>query len=348
MLAEEIRSTYAGSVSRNAFEAGSRVAGAGFVRFPDRLACIAGLLLTVATALSTAVEAATPPAPPRRADVERVLAEARDHGRGDATERPLRIVLLADRKDHGPGEHDYPRWQARWGLLLGGTAASREPAANLHGPDRPDPALARGAPNVDVALAQGWPSAGQWKDAATIVAFCYLDWTPERIVEMGRHLDHGGGLVVIHSAAWTRPRPSADVAAVLGFGGFRQWRHGPVSIETIRPGHPICLGLPRLLTLEDESYWPPTPTNDGNAVEVLAGSRERSGTGEIAATLQPMFWTHVRGQGRVFGCIPGHCSWTFDDPFFRLWLLRGIAWSAQADPYRLDELALRSAAVSDD
>jgi hypothetical protein len=34
--------------------------------------------------------------------------------------RQLNIVLLADKKDHGPNEHDYPLWQKRWSLLIGG------------------------------------------------------------------------------------------------------------------------------------------------------------------------------------------------------------------------------------
>ena len=52
----------------------------------------------------------------------------------DIASRPLKIVLFADTKDHGPGEHDYPRWQTRWALLLGGASASTEKAANLDGP----------------------------------------------------------------------------------------------------------------------------------------------------------------------------------------------------------------------
>ena len=29
-----------------------------------------------------------------------------------------KIVLVATVKDHGPGEHDYPRWQTNWTKLL--------------------------------------------------------------------------------------------------------------------------------------------------------------------------------------------------------------------------------------
>ncbi len=307
---------------------------------------VAFLLLMVS--LVAPIHAATPPSPPKRSDVQRVLAVARERQTERPAERPLQIVLLADRKDHGPGEHDYPRWQSRWALLLGGAAASTAPAANLHGPDRVDPALQQGAPHVGVTLADQWPSPEQWKTADVIVAFCYLAWTQERTAELAQFLDRGGGLVVIHSATWTKPKASADVAAVLGVGGFQRWRHGAISLETTQPEHPICLGLPSVLQLVDESYWPPTPPIDAADVQVLAASKEQAEPGQPATALQPMFWTYQRGRGRVFGCVLGHYSWTFDDPYFRLWLLRGIAWSARENPYRLDDLTLRSAAVRDE
>jgi hypothetical protein len=54
----------------------------------------------------------------------------------------LHVVLLAGQKDHGPagnGLHDYPLWQKRWALLLGGEEASEEEQVNLVGP--PDKSL---------------------------------------------------------------------------------------------------------------------------------------------------------------------------------------------------------------
>jgi type 1 glutamine amidotransferase len=50
-------------------------------------------------------------------------------------------------------------------------------------------------------------------------------------------------------------------------------------------------------------------------------------------------WTHEHLNGRVFGSIPGHYMWTFDDPLYRVLVLRGIAWAAkQKDADRLLEL----------
>jgi len=257
----------------------------------------------------------------------------------------LTIVLLADRKDHGPNEHDYPRWQTRWSLLLGGAQASDEPAANLFGPDRVDARVRQGAEHTRVARAWQWPDAAQWRAADLVVAYCYLAWTPGRVAEVRQYLRRGGGLVLVHSATWTKPAPSPEVAALVGVGGFQRWRHGLIELEMSSPTHPIGAGLPPTWRLDDEPNWPPTPPADAARVHTIAGSKEAVGPGETA-TPQPLFWTFTLDQGRVFGCVPGHYSATFDDPYFRLLLLRGMAWAAGESPYRFDDLALRAADVA--
>jgi type 1 glutamine amidotransferase len=284
------------------------------------------------------------PVLPSRADVAAVLAAAQARAASEQVARDVHIVLLADEKDHGPDEHDYPRWQSRWALLLGGAGASSASAANLVGPDRAEAEVARGAPGVRVETAWSWPRADQWARADVVVAFCYLRWNEERLAQARAFLERGGGLVLIHSATWTMPGPSPDVADVVGVGGFEQWRHGAVRLRITRPEHPCCAGLPPDIVLHDESYWPPTPAVDPRRVESLAVSDEVSGGADGASAPQPMFWAYERGAGRVWGCVLGHSSATFDHPYFRLLLLRGIAWAAREHPLRLDPLAVRCAA----
>src|SRR6185503_7810539 len=57
-----------------------------------------------------------PPPLRTRAQVEAVLAKSE---KGDANNlRPLRVLLVAGPKDHGPSEHDYPLWQKEWEPLM--------------------------------------------------------------------------------------------------------------------------------------------------------------------------------------------------------------------------------------
>ena len=53
---------------------------------------------------------------------------------------------------------------------------------------------------------------------------------------------------------------------------------------------------------------------------------------------QPQVWARTQGGGRVFVCIPGHFTWTFDDPLYRVLLLRGLCWAAHQPVDRFAEL----------
>jgi CubicO group peptidase (beta-lactamase class C family)/acetyl esterase/lipase len=249
----------------------------------------------------------------------------------------LHVVLLADEKDHGPagnGLHDYPLWQKRWALLLGEEEASEEKQVNRVGPPEKNKDDYKGMPHVQVTCAWHWPSEEQFQTADAIAAYCYLEWTDERLAQVRRYLEGGGGLVLIHSATWTRPKTMrGGVAEVIGVGGFKLFRHGMVQMEVLASEHPICAGLPETIILEDdETYWPPTPIME--SVTVLATAVEdKAKRGSTPRAAQPMFWCYELGEGRVFGCVPGHSVKTFDDPVFRKLLFRGIAWTAGENPF---------------
>jgi len=215
---------------------------------------------------------------------------------------------------------------------------------NLHGATNSTPAETPGAPGVKILKAQGWPSQEQFGAADVVVALCYLNWDEQRLEQVRKYLKRGKGLVVIHAATWTKPKPSAEVGSLLGVGGFEKYRHGLVKLQIEKPDHPICVGLPREIELDDETYWPATPEPTAPDFTVLATSPEQT---DSAGTTQPqvMFWTCKPGAGRVFGCVLGHFTWTFDDPYMRLLLLRGIAWAGGKNPYRFDPLVLQDARV---
>ncbi|HEV3021762.1 MAG TPA: ThuA domain-containing protein, partial [Pirellulales bacterium] len=105
---------------------------------------------------------------------------------------------------------------------------------------------------------------------------------------------------------------------------------GPVDLEFAADSkHPIIRNF-RSAHFEDESYW--ELLGDPARIDVLA-------TGVEEDRPRPLLWTYERGKGRVFCSILGHYSWTFDDPLFRLLVLRAIAWTARDDIDRFNELA---------
>jgi type 1 glutamine amidotransferase len=306
--------------------------------------------LTLAAALSmillqSVAIAKNPPLPRNRAEIEAVISKAAPY-QSSKVFCP-KVVLLADVKDHGDNEHDYPLWQKRWALLLGGKNVGdfNETQVNLFGPaagnyNGPD----ANKPYARVETAWEWPSEEQFKSADVIVAFCYLKWNHERTKQVVRYLSTGKGFVVVHPASWTKPDPSPEVANLIGISGYKLYRHGIVDLKITAPMHPICLGLPEKIRFDDEAYWPAGIQTD---IEVLGTSDERGGGDSNDVKPQTMLWTHTFGKGRVFGCLPGHNNWTFDDPYFRIILLRGIAWAGGGSTYHFDSLALQGAALKE-
>jgi putative heme-binding domain-containing protein len=252
-----------------------------------------------------------PPPPPRSsAEVEAVLAGTPE----TISTRPLRLVLVAGRKDHGPGEHDYPAWKVVWQQLL---------------------AM---ADDTQVTAADDWPSGDELNAADVLVFYQQGTWTPERARDVDRFLARGGGLVYIHYAV-DGGQDAPGFAKRIGLawrGGASKFRHGPLDIDfSPASNHPIARNFEHV-HFHDESYW--NLLGDARKINLL-------GSGIEDGSPQPLFWTANSGKGRIFVSIPGHFAWTFDDPLFRTLLLRGIAWSAGEPVDRFNELVTPGARI---
>jgi hypothetical protein len=252
------------------------------------------------------------PKPRTAAEVEAVLAGAPSPA---LPTRPLRVVLVAGKKDHGKGEHDYPAWQKAWAALFGL------------------------ADKIELATAWEWPAKEEFQKADVMVFYQHGDWTPQRAADVDAFLDRGGGLVYIHWAVDGR-EDAPGFARRIGLasrGGKIKYRHGPLDLSFHQEGkHPIVRNFNRL-HLVDESYW--MLIGELPADRVLATAVEDKEP-------RPLFWTSEPARGRVFVSIPGHYSWTFDDPLYRVLLLRGIAWSAREPVDRFNALVWPGADVT--
>jgi putative heme-binding domain-containing protein len=256
----------------------------------------------------------TPPAPRKRGEVDAVLKAAREEDR-KPDDSPLRILLASGPKDHGPGEHDYPLFQRRWSKLL--------PMAN----------------GVTAATCQGFPTREQL-DAADVVVFFSNNpgFTAEKAKDLDTFLARGGGLVYLHWAVDGKQDADALAERIgLAARGMVKFRHGTQTLSFSDPDHPITRGF-KSLDLVDETYW--AMVGDEKRIHVL-------GTVVEDGQPRPQLWTREQGKGRVLVSIGGHYNWTFDDPLFRVIVLRGIAWTAHRPSERLTGLATIGARVAD-
>ena len=253
------------------------------------------------------------PQPPlrTRAEVEAVLSKSQPL---DATaNRQLKqIVLVATVKDHGPGEHDYPAWQKAWQPLL----------SNAQG--------------VSVKTAWKWPTQEQFEQANALIFYYWNhEWGTNAVhlQQLDAFLARGGGIELLHSSciADQNPEPLAERIGLASHPKRSKYRHGELDLKFITPAdHPLTTSLPRTIHFLDETYWP--LFGDTNKVEVI-------GTAEEEGKDWPIVWTYTKGKGRVFGTVLGHYYTTFDDPFFRILVLRAIAWVNRESPSYFEKLA---------
>lgn len=221
-----------------------------------------------------------------------------------AAPKQLKLLLVWGHKDHGPGEHDYPRWRTEWSERLAGV------------------------PGVSVRTAFNWPTPDQWGSADAVLLYHFhQDYSPARLAELDAFLARGGGVAALHSAVISaEPEALAERLGLAAKVGPTKYRHGPTELAFTGNSLPFAGELSRL-KLVDETYWP--LIGDSNRVQILATAQEEDRT-------WPMLWTYERSPGRVFGCIMGHYYWTLDDQVFRAVWLRGLAWAAGAATDRFD------------
>lgn len=257
-------------------------------------------------------------APPERKPVEVKAALSSVTAAGFS--KPTKIVLVASEQDHGKGQHDYPSWQKTW-----------------------HPLLAKAA-NLQVEDAWRWPSAEQFESADALVFYYWnRDWNEAKLQQIDAFLAKGRGIVLLHSATIGNPLVDAwsERIGLASDSAKTKYIHTPIDLKIVAPtNHPIFVGVPRELHFIDEPYWP--LIGGTNRVQVLA-------TAEREGKQWPIMWTMGTGSagadanrsngGRVFASIFGHYTWTLNDPWFRLIIVRAISWAAGEDPRSLERLA---------
>lgn len=252
----------------------------------------------------------------RKEEVTAVLSKDSSGPHAGAVASPFRVVLVASKQDHGPGQHDYPAWQEKWMRLLNGASS-----------------------NAVVEKAWEWPSSEQWTSANVVVFYFWNhDWSPSRYAELDAFQKRGGGLVLLHAAiiADQEPERLAERIGLSAQPGRTAYRHAPFELRMVGKEDPLIQGLPGSLPFLDEPYWP--LVGNPAAVHVLASA-------PMDGAERPLVWTFERGPGRVFASVLGHYTWTLDDPWWRILCLRGLAWAGRRDPAMFNDAVLREAIV---
>ena len=204
-------------------------------------------------------------------------------------------------------------------------------------------------PRVTVVPSMYFPEKELWEKADLIVFYL---WTREKwdYSLVDAYQKRGGGLVFIHMALMQGSGEELSKRIGLAWDTRRsatKWGvlPAPVTLTAAAADSPIFKGFPPNFHLAEEFYWHlrGDPTKLTTLVTAPAGPAiaNKATTGppkleDLDGKKWPVFWTKEVGRGRVFATAVGHNYFTFNDPYFRIILLRAMAWTMNEsfDPFK--------------
>lgn len=245
---------------------------------------------------------------------------------------PARIVLVAGRPSHGPGDHEFNA-----GIKLLAKCLKEMPGVE------------------PVVVTGGWPADAKFFQGARSVVF-FMDGggghpmiQGDRLATLQALMDQGVGLVCLHYAVEVPKGKPGDrfLDWIGGYyeTGFSTNPHWVAEVKSL-PDHPITRGV-KPFSVRDEWYFnirfrpemkgvtpivvasPDDPTRQG-----VSASPRGPYAHIVAAKGRPevLAWAVERPDGgRGFGFTGGHShrNWGNDD--FRTLVLNAILWTAKVD-----------------
>ncbi|MGV3772013.1 MAG: ThuA domain-containing protein [Verrucomicrobiales bacterium] len=238
---------------------------------------------------------------------------------------PKKIVLLAGKKSHGPGEHDYEK---SLNLLKQSLEQSPDIIA------------------IDAELHQdGWPiNEATLEDADSIVI--YSDGSDhneadhpllrgKRLNVLKRQMDRGAGLVAIHYAVFV-PGEKAGKSFLEWIGGYFDYETGSGAnkwhskIETkdytSYPAgkHPVLADIEPFTTREEYYFNIKFPENKKGWTPLITFDPNKKDSSKVVG------WAVERENGgRGVGYTGGHFAKNFENATVQKFLLNSIIWSAK-------------------
>jgi type 1 glutamine amidotransferase len=239
-----------------------------------------------------------------------------------------KIVLVAGKQSHGPGDHEF----------FAGTAIMMNLLKQTEGV-------------WPVMVRDGWPKNEQVFDNAATILF-YMDGRgghpvvqKDRLALLQKYMDKGTGWVNLHYAVDYEPRHGSTV--VKWMGGFYDPRtstnpHWDANIRSL-PKHPITRGV-KPFTIRDEWYYNMHWIDDVLDVKEAKGvtpilqalppdnSRGTADAKKYLGRIETMAWAYERTDGgRAFGFTGGHMHRNWGNEDFRRTVINAILWTAKVE-----------------
>ena len=233
-----------------------------------------------------------------------------------------KIVLVAGRRSHGPGEHEFFAGCALLMKMLQQTSGV-------------SPVMAR----------DGWPKSPQTFEGAKSVVFFMDGGGGHPIIQkdhmdvIGKLMDKKVGFVNLHYAVEYPNKVEDRILTWLGGYYETGYSINPTWTAEIKslPDHPITHGV-KPFTIKDEWYYNIRFNPDMKGVTPILKATPPDGTrGTPAAKEHPgreeiMAWAFDRADGgRSFGFTGGHYHDNWGNEDFRRVVVNAILWSAKLE-----------------
>ena len=205
-------------------------------------------------------------------------------------------------------------------------------------------------PRVKVVASMYFPGKQLWEKADLVVFYLWprrQGWDYDLIKAYQKR---GGGLIFIHMALMQGSGQELSKCIGLAWdhrNGATKWGvlPTPATLTDAAKKSPIFERFPSKFDLAEEFYWHlrgetagitplvTAPAGPAIANKPLPGPPK---TEDLDGKKWPVMWTKEVGRGRVFVSGAGHNYFTFNDPYFRIILLRAMAWTMHEsfDPFK--------------
>jgi type 1 glutamine amidotransferase len=241
------------------------------------------------------------------------LAGGQDQAKGET-----KIVLIAGKPSHGPGEHEFNA-----GITLLAKCLKEVPGIN--------PVIVRG----------GWPEDESiFDDAATVVFFMdggagHPMITDNHMATMNQLMQAGVGLVCLHYAVEV-PKGAPGDQLLEWLGGYYEQGystnpHNNIQVD-VKAGHPITRGVKPFRANDEWYYMIRFRPNDPRVTPILTGEGFIGHDRKRHEGRETLAWaTERRGGGRSFGFTGAHNHKNWGIPEFRKLVLNAILWTAHVE-----------------
>jgi type 1 glutamine amidotransferase len=239
-----------------------------------------------------------------------------------------KIVLIAGKKSHGPGDHEYEK-----GVQL--LKHALDTSSNVKG--------------IKTEIyTNGWPADSKvLEDASTILLFCdgadhdeqaHPILHDDRMATMRRLMKRGVGFVAIHYTVFV-PAEKGGKDFLDWLGGYFDYETGTApnkwysaiqnksfNLKPVGTNHPIARGLQPFELHEELYYRLRFQPEDKRIIPILSFAADPHDFDGVVA------WATERADGgRGFGFTGGHTHQNWQNPNVRRMVLNALVWTAKVE-----------------